>query len=210
MLPVRLEISCPGLASTSLVFQEFEEQPFLNLSPDVLLRPAKPCFIWLGQGGTDVKSLSVHGRRVWQFRPNRLWCRHLHTPSFDFSSKVIVNKLLHGPGCYSVPGGFSNASFTFLLHPSTSCSLVGKAMIGQALQCQAAFMWLGRLMKLRESTEGRLGALQRLASLWWLPFIYGAIAHAVSITSPLSSSVLPPPFLLFQLTKSFPLPFISR
>lgn len=35
-------------------------------------------------------------------------------------------------------------------------------------------------------------ALQWLASLWRLPFIYGAIAHAISITSPLSSSVLPP------------------
>ncbi len=35
-------------------------------------------------------------------------------------------------------------------------------------------------------------ALQWLASLWRLPFIYGAIAHAISITSPLSSSVLSP------------------
>lgn len=156
---------------------------------------------------------------MWQFRPNHLWCRLLYTPHFDFSSKVIVNKFLHGPECYFVPGAFLNASFKFVLssslfdalplHPSTSRSLVGKPMIGQELQCRAAFMWLGRLMKLRESTEGRLGALQRLASLWWLSFIYGTIAHAISVTSPLSSSVLASPFLLFQLTKSFPLPFFS-
>lgn len=128
-----------------------------------------------------------------------------------------MNKLLHEPGCYSVPRGFSNASCIFVL-PTPLLFLV--------LFCSTPPLlvpWLGRLslampsrhpcrlMKLRESTEGRLGALQRLASLWRLPFIYGAIAHAISITSPLSSCALTPhPPFSFQLTQSFPLPFISR
>lgn len=113
-----------------------------------------------------------------------------------------MNKLLHKLGCYSVPGGFSNASCIFVL-PTPLLFLI--------LFCSTPPLlvpWLGRqslampsrhpcrLMKLRESTEGRLGALQRLASLWRLPFIYGAIAHAISITSPLSSCALPPPSLL--------------
>lgn len=77
--PCRLEISWPGLASATVVFQEVEEQPFLNLSPDVLLRPAEPCSVWLGEWGMAVKSLSVRRCWAWQFRPNCLWHRLLRT-----------------------------------------------------------------------------------------------------------------------------------
>lgn len=213
---MRLEISCPGLASPTLVFQEFEELPCLNLSPDVLLRPAEPCSVWLEQGGMAVKSVSVCRCWAWQFRPNRLWRRLLHTLRFEFSSKVIVNKLLHGPGFYSVPGEFSNARFKIALS-SPLLFLMLCSLVGQAKRSNAEPSSMPSCIHVARQTDeiawehrGEVESIAEASQFMEVAFYLWChsschLNHLPSIFLCASS-----PFLLFQLTESFPLPFISQ